>query len=34
VDKKVQALVGAVVLYLAIRYLQDAFKDELKILMS
>jgi hypothetical protein len=34
VEKKVQALVGAVVLYFAIRYLQNAFKDELKLLMS
>lgn len=33
-EKKLQALIGAVVLYLAIRYFQKAFRGELNILMS
>lgn len=33
-EKKFQALIGAAVLYLAIRYFQKAFSGELKILMS
>ena len=33
-EKKLQALIGAVALYFVIRYFQTALKGELKILMS